>query len=69
VSLAAGEAKQVTINVRLSDLDYFQADSPTATTGHWAVESGPVQIMVGDSSTNLPLTTTVTVKGYTGPPR
>ena len=70
VSLAAGEAKQVTIPVRLSDLDYFQADSPTARTGHWVVESGPVQIMVGDSSTNLPLTATVNVNGYTvGPPQ
>jgi beta-glucosidase len=65
VSLAPGEAKQVTIPVRLSDLDYFQADSPTATTGHWVVESGPVNVMVGDSSTNLPLTGTVNVSGYT----
>jgi len=65
VSLAAGQAKQVTIPVRLSDLDYFQADSPTAQTGHWVVESGPVKIMVGDSSTNLPLTGMVNVNGYT----
>ncbi len=52
VSLAAGEAKQVTIPVRLSDLDYFQTDAPTAsaTTGHWVVESGPVNIMVTDGS-------------------
>jgi beta-glucosidase len=64
VSLAAGESKQVTINVRLSDLDYFQADSATAQTGHWFVEGGPVQIMVGDSSVNLPLTATVNVNGY-----
>ncbi len=55
VSLAAGESKQVTIPVRLADLDYFQMDSPTARTGQWVVESGPVKIMVGDSSTNLPL--------------
>ncbi len=52
VSLAAGEAKQVTIPVRLSDLDYFQADSPTATTGHWVVEGGAVNIMVTDGSQN-----------------
>ena len=72
VSLAAGEAKQVTIPVRLSDLDYFQADSPTATTGHWVVETGPVNIMVTDGSQNptdgttvfLP-TQTVNVTGYT----
>jgi beta-glucosidase len=71
VSLAAGEAKQVTIPVRLSDLDYFQADSPTATTGHWVVEGGPVNIMVTDGSQDpngktifLP-TQSVTVQGYT----
>jgi beta-glucosidase len=76
VSLAAGEAKQVTINVRLSDLDYFQADSPTATTGKWVVEGGPVNIMVTDGSQNsngttifLP-TASVNVQGYTvGPPQ
>jgi len=64
VSLAAGEEKQVTIPVRLSDLDYFQTDS-TGTSGHWVVESGPVKIMVGGSSTDLPLTATVNVNGYT----
>jgi beta-glucosidase len=76
VSLAAGEAKQVTIQVRLSDLDYFQPDSPTATTGHWVVEDGPVKIMVTDGSqdpntgaTLFPLTSTVNVTGYTGPAR
>src|SRR5665811_327209 len=73
VSLAAGEAKQVTIQVRLSDLDYFQTDSPTATatTGHWVVEGGPVNIMVTDGSQDptsgktvfLP-TQSVNVQGY-----
>ncbi len=40
VSLAAGEAKQVTIPVRLSDLDYFKTDAPssTASTGSWVSE-------------------------------
>jgi beta-glucosidase len=67
VHLAAGEEKQVTINVRLSDLDYFQTDpgGDAVRTGHWVVESGPVQIMVGGSSTNLPLQGTVNVTGYT----
>ena len=76
VSLAAGEAKQVTIPVRLSDLDYFKADSSTATTGSWVVESGPVNIMVTDGSQNPDGTTaflktqTVNVTGYTvGPPK
>jgi beta-glucosidase len=71
VSLAPGEAKQVTVQVRLSDLDYFQADSSTATTGNWYVESGPVDIMVTDGTQNptdgttvfLP-TQTVNVTGY-----
>ena len=65
VSLAAGETKQVTIPVRLSDLDYFQISSTDATTGNWVVETGPVKIMVGGSSTNLPLTGMVNVNGYT----
>jgi beta-glucosidase len=64
VHLAPGEEKQITIPVRLSDLDYFQVDAPGAKTGKWVVESGSVQIMVGGSSTNFPLTKTVTVNGY-----
>ena len=66
VHLAAGEEKQITIPVRLSDLDYFQTDSAGATTGKWVVESGDITIMVGGSSVNfLPaMTKTVTVKGY-----
>ena len=37
VHLEAGQEKQVTIKVRLSDLDYFQMDSPTGTraSGWW----------------------------------
>jgi len=64
VSLAPGEEKQITIPVRLADLDYFQMDSPTANTGKWVVESGNVQIMVGGSSTSLPLSMMVPVAGY-----
>ncbi len=64
--LAPGEEKQITIPVRLSDLDYFQADTAGATTGKWVVESGDIQIMVGGSSTNfLPtMTKPSTVHGY-----
>jgi beta-glucosidase len=73
VSLAAGEAKQVTVPVRLSDLDYFKTDAPTATatTGSWVVETGPINIMVTDGSQNPDGTTaflktqTVNVNGYT----
>jgi beta-glucosidase len=68
VSLQPGEEKQVTIPVRLQDLDYFQTDGDPAqsTSGDWVVESGDVKIMVGGSSTNLPLSATVKVNGYTG---
>jgi beta-glucosidase len=66
VSLAAGEAKQVTIKVRVSDLDYFDSTG----NGNWIVESGPVTIMVGDGSTTFSqdMTKTITVNGYTVPP-
>jgi beta-glucosidase len=68
VSLQPGEEKQVTIPVRLRDLDYFQTDGDPSksTTGNWMVESGDVKIMVGGSSTNLPLSATVKVNGFTG---
>jgi beta-glucosidase len=64
VHLEAGQEKQVTVKVRLSDLDYFQMDSPTGDTGKWVVESGNVNVMVGGSSDNLPLSATVKVNGY-----
>ncbi|HEY4185950.1 MAG TPA: glycoside hydrolase family 3 N-terminal domain-containing protein [Polyangia bacterium] len=64
VTLAAGEEKQVTIPIRLADLDYFQMDSATGNTGKWVVETGDIKIMVGGSSTNLPLSATVPVTGY-----
>ena len=56
--------KQVTIQVRLSDLDYFQMDSPTGNTGKWVVETGNINVMVGGSSDKLPLSATVKVNGY-----
>jgi beta-glucosidase len=64
VRLQPGEERQVTIPVRLQDLDYFQTDPANPTSGKWVVESGVVNIMVGGSSTNLPLTATVKVNGY-----
>ena len=60
VSLNPGETKQVSIPVRLKDLDYYDQ-----ALGAWVVEDGPVTFMVGGSSTNLPLTATVNVVGYT----
>ena len=59
VSLNAGEEKQITIPVRLADLDYYDQ-----VNEQWVVEDGPINIMVGGSSTNLPLSGTVYVNGY-----
>ena len=60
VSLKAGEEKQVMIPVRLKDLDYYDQDA-----NKWVVEDGAINVMVGGSSTNLPLQGTVNVHGYT----
>ncbi|HEY7372557.1 MAG TPA: glycoside hydrolase family 3 C-terminal domain-containing protein [Polyangia bacterium] len=64
VHLEAGQEKQITIPVRLSDLDYFQTDSADPTAGKWVVETGTVKVQVGGSSDKLPLTQTVLVNGY-----
>jgi len=64
VRLAAGEEKQITIPVRLSDLDYFKTEDAVNRTGKWVVETGQLKVMVGGSSTNLPLSKTVNVQGY-----
>jgi len=55
VSLDPGAKKTVTIPVRVSDLKFYD-------TSGWAVESGPVKVMVGPSSATLPLSDTFTVK-------
>jgi beta-glucosidase len=60
VSLNPGEAKQVLIPIRLKDLDYFDQ-----STNQWVVESGSINITVGGNSTNLPLSGTVAIQGYT----
>jgi beta-glucosidase len=65
VHLEAGEEKQVTIPLRLSDLDYFKMDPNDPMGGSWVVETGPVNIMVGGSYASLPLMGTVNVHGYT----
>jgi beta-glucosidase len=64
VHLGPGEEKQIVIPVRLSDLDYFQADSGMATTGKWVVETGSIKVQVGGSSDKLPLNQTLSVTGY-----
>jgi beta-glucosidase len=54
-----GETVLFTIPLRVQDLKYWNnsADPPA-----WTVESGAVQIMVGPSSDNLPLSDTLTVQ-------
>jgi beta-glucosidase len=69
VHLDPGQEKQVTIPIRLQDLDYFAMDAAGGATGRWVVESGDLEIMVGGSATNLPLVGHVTVDGYASLPR
>jgi beta-glucosidase len=63
VSLAAGAKQTVTIPVRVADLKYWNKakDSTTTDGSGWLVDSGPVKVMVGGSSDNLPLSDTFTV--------
>jgi beta-glucosidase len=52
-----GSAKRVTIPLRVKDLKYWDM-----TSNAWAVQTGPVQVMVGPSSDKLTLMDTFTVK-------
>jgi beta-glucosidase len=51
-----GQTVEFTIPLRIQDLKYWNSSA-----SQWTVESGPVQIMVGPSADNLPLTDTLTV--------
>jgi beta-glucosidase len=57
VSLEPGQSKIVTLPVRVSDLKYWNT-----TSNAWQAASGPVKVMVGPSSDNLPLEDTFTVQ-------
>jgi beta-glucosidase len=61
VHLEAHQTKRINIPLRIADLKYFKMDNPTANTGTWVVEKGMVQVMVGGSSDNLPLSDTFQV--------
>ena len=61
VSLAAGEKKTVHIPVRGADLKYWDSTCTANDRSCWKWEPS-VKIMVGPSSTSLPLSDTVTVK-------
>jgi beta-glucosidase len=54
VSLDPGQTKRVTFPLQISDLQYWD--------GGWKPSTGAVQIMVGPSSDNLPLTDSLTVQ-------
>jgi beta-glucosidase len=55
-TIKAGQTLLVTIPLRVEDLKYWDA-----TSHSWQWENGPVQIQVGGSSDNLPLTDSITI--------
>jgi beta-glucosidase len=57
VSVPAGGKKTVQIPLRISDLKYWNSSDKK-----WVVETGAVKVQVGASSTDLPLSGTLTVK-------
>jgi len=57
VTLAPGETRRVTFPIRVADLKYWDSNANA-----WAPPSGAVNIMVGPSSDNLPLTGSTTVQ-------
>ncbi len=63
ISIAAGAKQTVTIPVRVSDLKYWDHDKDGTTKdgSGWLIDSGPVKVMVGGSSDNLPLSDTFSV--------
>ena len=56
-TLKAGEEKAVTILIRTTDLDYWDAPS-----SKWVIESDAVTIMAGPNAATLPLTGSITVQ-------
>lgn len=57
VALKAGERKTVTVPIRRADLCHWDEASQS-----WALESGSMNILVGGSSDNLPLTQSTEIK-------
>ena len=56
-TVTPGQTVRVTIPLRISDLKYWDM-----TSSSWKIESGPVNVMVGSSAANLPLSDTITVQ-------
>jgi beta-glucosidase len=69
ISLQPNQDGQVTIPIRLSDLDYFKTDSSNPTQGKWVVETGNVDVWVGGSYATLKKVGTVPVTGYEVKPK
>jgi beta-glucosidase len=57
VSLDPGQTKTVSIELKAAQLAYWDVE-----THAFRVESEPVRLMIGDSSANLPLNTTIQVE-------
>jgi beta-glucosidase len=55
-TIPAGKTARIPIPIRVSDLNYYDTSS-----GTWKIETGPVKVMVGSSSDNLPLSDAFTV--------
>ena len=56
VNVAAGQTQQVTIEIPVESLRYWDVDADT-----WMLENGNIEIMVGGSSDDLRLTTQVAI--------
>lgn len=57
VSLKAGETKRVTLKVPVSELRYWDEK-----TNRWTLESGQLELLLGGSSDNTPLSTKVAIR-------
>ncbi|HEX3780051.1 MAG TPA: glycoside hydrolase family 3 C-terminal domain-containing protein [Pseudonocardiaceae bacterium] len=62
VQLAPGQTKQVHFTLSSQDVSYWDSNAQ-----NWTTAAGRYQIMVGDSSANLPLTGSFQVTRTTGP--
>jgi beta-glucosidase len=56
-TIQPGQTVRITFPLRVSDLKYWDTASSS-----WKIESGPVQVTVGSSAANLPLSDTMTVQ-------
>lgn len=61
VTLSPGQSTRVHFTVNSQDLSYWSSSAHT-----WTVADGAYKILVGDSSANLPLASTLTVGATTG---